>query len=147
MSWKIPPFCLSFLLLEGSYLFLLKDSRGKLPFLLSLILFSLMGPPHPKNSSKPMVRQMDQLNSVGYKERCTEIDMGNELVVKWNRGRQSWEGVSNQRMPYIDVQNCPRTNLIIKISDNLEHIVLFSTQESHWACFSQERRRKSSLQV
>lgn len=41
-----------------------------------------MGPPRPKNSSKPMVRQMAQLNSVGYKERCTEIDMGNELVVK-----------------------------------------------------------------
>lgn len=90
-----------------------------------------MGPPCPKNSSKPMVRQRAQLNSVGYKERYTEIDMENELVVKWNRGRQGWEGMSNQRMPYIDVQNCPRTNLIIKISDNLEHIVPFSTQESH----------------
>lgn len=51
--------------------------------------------------------------------------MGNEFVVKWNRGRQGFLGVSNQRMHYIDVQNCPRTNLIIKISHNLGHIVLF----------------------
>lgn len=45
-------------------------------------------------------------------------------------------GVSNQRMHYIDVQNCQRTSLIkIKKTDNLGQIVFSSTQESHWAPF------------
>lgn len=47
---------------------------------------------------------MAQLNSAVYKERRTDIDMGNELVVKWNRGWQGWEGVSNQNALY----RCPK---------------------------------------